>query len=265
MGLAMQKKITRPVVLLMLCFLALSIFFACVEEPFIEPSVIPYSVIRVGNLTTNIEELVVVIDGEFPVPELQSLSNNEFTDHFDLVAGRRYFALVNPANGDTIYRKWIQVQSFEEQTYWYAGFWNQSIDTSSADFFLHSDAFTYLEKDPPEGHLNAYFLHAAGTTPDSAAIAYNVEAAYDSISGSDTTRVVRTLVEDLLFGEIGGAQLPEYEYKINIRRAEDDVLVSDYIGTFSAGNWSWIYITGDPGAPVVVREDKEPTPARPKN
>jgi hypothetical protein len=170
MGLAMQKKFTRSIVLLIMCFLAISIFFACVEEPFIEPSVIPYSVLRVGNLTSNLDEIAVVIDGEYPVSDMQALQKNEFTDHFELVAGRRYFAVLNPTNGDTVYRKWIEVQSFEEQTFWYSGFWNQSIDTSSADFFLHSDAFTYLEKDPAPNHLNLYFLHAAGTNPDTAAV-----------------------------------------------------------------------------------------------
>jgi hypothetical protein len=261
MGLAMQKKFTRSIVLLIMCFLAISIFFACVEEPFIEPSVIPYSVLRVGNLTSNLDEIAVVIDGEYPVSDMQALQKNEFTDHFELVAGRRYFAVLNPTNGDTVYRKWIEVQSFEEQTFWYSGFWNQSIDTSSADFFLHSDAFTYLEKDPAPNHLNLYFLHAAGTNPDTAAVSYYVEAIYDSAGGSQT----RTIVEDLLFGEISGESLLENDYRFIVRRTEDDVLMAEFSGTFSAGMWSWMYITGDPSAPVVVREDKDPLPARPKN
>ena len=265
MGLAMQKKFTRSLVLLVMCFLAISIFFACVDEPFIEPSVIPFSVIRIGNLTTNLDEIGVVVDGEFPVPEMQNLQKNEFTDYFNLVAGRRYFAIVNPANGDTVYRKWIEVQSFEEQTFWYSGFWTQSIDTSSADFFLHSDAFTYLSKDPPPDTLNVYFLHAAGDTPTDSVRILTVEAVYDSVSEGDTTRVVRTLESNLLFGEISGEALEEREYLFNIRRTDTNEILTTYEGQFTSGMWSWLYITGSPSAPVIVREDKQPLPARPKN
>jgi hypothetical protein len=254
-----------------MCFLAISIFFACVEEPFIEPSVIPFSVIRVGNLTTNLDEIGVVIDGEYPVPEMQNLQKNEFTDYFNLVAGRRYFAIVNPANGDTVYRKWIEVQSFEEQTFWYSGFWTFSIDTSSADFFLHSDAFTYLSKDPPDDSLNVYFLHAAGDTPTDSVRVLTVEAVYDSVGYDslgnviDTTRTVRTLESNLLFGEISGEQLEEREYLFNIRRTDTEEILATYQGQFTAGMWSWMYITGSPSAPEIVREDKEPLPAQPKN
>ncbi len=251
--------------MLILGVLAISIFLACMEEPFIEPSVIPFSVLRVGNLTSNLEEIGVVIDGEYPVPALQSLQNEEFTEYFDLVAGRRYFAVVNPTTGDTVFTKWIEVQSFEEQTFWYAGYFSPSIDTSSANFFLHSDALTYISKDPPQDSLNVYFLHASGDTPTDSARALYVVATYDSISGSDTTQVNRTIVNDLLFGEISGVRLLENEYKFDIRRVDNLQLLATYIGSFTEGMWTWLYITGDPNTPVIVREDKEPLPARPKN
>jgi len=261
MGLVMQKKFTRSIVLLIMCFIAISIFFACVEEPFIEPSVVPFTVLRVGNLTENLDEITVVIDGEFPVPAMQDLQKNEFTDHFELVAGRRYFAVVDPAIGDTVYRKWIEVQSFEEQTFWYSGFVHPDIDTSSADFFLHSDAFTYLDKDPAPNHLNVYFLHASGDTPADSVRALNVDAIYDSAGET----VTRTIVEDLLFGEISGETLLENDYRFIVRRADNDQLLTEYSGTFSEGMWTWMYITGAPSTPEIVREDKNPLPARPKN
>jgi hypothetical protein len=263
MGFAMQKKFTRKIVLLVVSFLAVSTFFACVEEPFIEPSVIPFSVLRIGNLTENVDELAVSIDGEFPVPALQSLQMDNFTDYFDLVAGRRYFVIMDPANGDTLFEKWIEVQSYEEQTMWYAGYYSSNIDTTTANFFIHSDAFTYISKDPPPENLNLYFLHSAADIPSDDSRAYDV-VAY-SIDGSDTTEVGDDpIVEGLLFGEIQGNVMLDSDYKFEIVRVIDNEILDTYVGSFSEGLWSWMYIVGEPSTPRIVREDKEPLPARPK-
>lgn len=263
MGLAMQKKFTRKIVLLIVAVLAVSNFFACVEEPFIEPSVIPFSVLRIGNLTENVDAIAVSIDGEFPVPALQDLQKNVFTDYFDLVAGRRYVVILNPASGDTLFEKWIEVQSFEEQTMWYAGYWSADINISTANFFINSDAYTYLSKAPPANSLNLYFLHASPDTPTDSTRALDVEAY--TIEGEDTT-YVGTIVDGFLFGDIVGNVLPTAEYKFDIVRDIDGVplILYTYIGSFQEGLWSWMYIVGQPSTPTIVREDKEPLPARPK-
>jgi len=246
-------------------FLAVSTFFACVDEPIIEPVVTPFTVLRVGNLTENLNEIRLSIDGEFPVPGLQNLAKDTFTEYFDLVAGRRYFVIMDAATGDTLFQKWLDVLSYEEQTMWYAGYVHSSIDTSTANFFINSDAFTYLSKDPPPGDLKLYFLHAAGDTPTDSTRAYNVVAYV--IDGSDTTQVGDDpIVEGMLFGDIVGNVMAENEYKFEIIRVIDgiDNVLDTYVGSFSDGLWSWMYVVGEPSTPTIVREDKQPLPARPK-
>jgi hypothetical protein len=262
----MQKKITMKVVLLVVGILAVSSFFACLEEPFIEPSKIPYSVLRIGNLTENVEGLAISIDGEFPVPALQNLQKDTFTEHFDLVAGKRSFVIMDAATGETLFEKTIEAISYEEQTMWYAGYWSASIDTSTANFFIHSDAFTYLSKDPPEGDVNVYFLHSSPDTPTDSTRTFDITAY--SIDGADTTRVGDgPIVNGILFGEVAGYVLPEGEYKFEITRELTDgteILVKTYTGSFSQGMWSWMYLVGEASSLRIVREDKEPSPARPK-
>ena len=262
----MQKKITTTFVLLVVTALAVSTFFACLEEPFIEPSKIPFSVLRIGNLTANVEELAVSIDGEFPVPALQNLQQNTFTDYFELTAGRRYVVILNPATGDTLFEKWIEILSYEEQTMWYAGYWSADINVSTANFFIHSDAITYLSKTPAEGSFNLLFLHASPDTPTDSTRAYDIFAY--TIDGEDTTLVDEdAIVDGILFGDIIGNNLPGSEYLFEMRRTLNDgtiVTVQEYTGSFSDGMWSWMYIVGSGDNPDLVREDKAPLPARPK-
>jgi len=260
----MQKKFSTKIVLLVVSFLAVSTFFACVDEPFIEPIKTPFTVLRVGNLTENLDEIRLSIDGEYPVPGLQNLAMNTFTEYFDLVAGRRYFVITHASTGDTLFEKFLDVISYEEQTMWYAGYYHTSIDTSTANFFINSDAFTYLSKDPPPGDLNMYYLHAAADTPDDSTRAYDVVATYQVIDGTDTTDVTETIIDGMLFGEIVGNVLPADQYKLELVRVIDEVVLDTYIGQFSDGLWTWMYVVGEPSTPRIVREDKTPLPARPK-
>ena len=262
----MQKKITTTFILLVITAMAVSTFFACLEEPFIEPSKIPFSVLRIGNLTANVDELAISIDGEFPVPALQNLQQNTFTDYFELVAGRRYVVILNPATGDTLFEKWIEVLSYEEQTMWYAGYWSADIDVSTANFFIHSDAITYLSKTPAEGTLNIYFLHASPDTPTDSTRVYDVYAY--AIEGSDTTEVEgNPIVNDILFGDIAGNNMLPNEYIFEFRRTDpndNEIIVQRFTHSFTEGMWSWLYIVGPGDLPELVQEDKEPLPARPK-
>jgi hypothetical protein len=260
MRLAMQKKITTNIVLLVVSILAVSTFFACVDEPFIEPAVTPFSVLRIGNLTENLDEIQVSIDGEYPVSGLQNLAMDDFTEYFDLVAGKRHFVITNPTTGDTLFEKFLDVISYEEQTMWYAGYYHSSIDTSTANFFIHSDAFTYLSKDPSPGDFHLYFLHSAADTPTDSTRAYDVVATY-TVDGDEMTE---TIVDEMLFGDIVGNALAGDEYKLELVRVIDDVILSTYTGSFSEGMWSWMYVVGEPSTPRFVREDKHPLPARPK-
>ena len=260
----MQKKFIKNIVLFLMGFLLLSILFACMEEPFIEPSKVPYSVLRLGNLTTNMDAISISIDGEFPVAGLQNLQKNTFTEYFDQVAGRRNFVITDPQTGDTLWQKQVEALSYEEQTMFYTGFYHPNIDTSTIAWVSNSDAFTYLSKDPPEGYLNVYFIHASGDTPDDTTRVLDIFYTATIIDGSDTTIVSDTLVVGLEFTGISVGQIEEGHYKFDVVRADNDAILATYEDNYTAGKWTWHYITGQPSTPEIYHEEKNPLPARDK-
>jgi hypothetical protein len=273
MGLAMQKKFIKNIVLFLMSLLVLGIFFACMEEPTIAPSKVPFSVVRLGNLTTNMDAISISIDGEFPVPELQNLQKNTFTEYFDLVAGRRNFVITDPQTGDTLWKKQVEAISYEEQTMFYAGFYHPSIDTSTVGWINYSDAFTYISKDPPADHLDVYFVHAAGdayktindTVRTDSSRSLDIDVTWTEIEGTDTSLVTETIIEEIIFGDVAGAQLAEGHYKFDVRRNEGirELLIS-YEADYNAGKWTWHYITGVPSNLEIVMEENDPLPVRPK-
>ncbi len=273
MGLAMQKKFINTIVLFLMGLLLLSILFACMEEPFIEPSKVPYSVVRIGNLTTNMDAINISIDGEFPVPELQNLQKGTFTDYFDLVAGKRNFAVINPQTGDTLWKKLVDALSYEEQTMFYSGFYHPSIDTSTVAWVSHSDAFTYISKEPPADSLNVYFVHAVGdafmtiedTVRTDSTRTIKVAATWTEIVGTDTTLESEDIIEGMIFGDIEGAVLAQRHYRFVIRRDDDtNGLLATYENDYTAGKWTWHYITGQTSNVEIMREEKDPLPIRAK-
>jgi hypothetical protein len=84
------------------------------------------------------------------------------------------------------------------------------------------------------------------------------------IDGADTTEISETIVDAMQFGDISGSVLPADQYKLELVRVLDQVVLDTYIGQFSDGLWTWMYVVGEPSTPRIVREDKTPLPARPK-
>lgn len=273
MRLAMQKKFINNIVLFLMGILLLSIFFACMEEPFIEPSKVPYSVLRLGNLSANLDEITVLIDGEVVNPGLQNLQKNSFTDYFDVVAGRRDFVIQDPQTGEVLWQKQVDANSFEEQTMFYAGYYHPSIDTTTIAWVSYSDAYTYLSKDPPPDSLYVYFIHAVGDNykvvndtvrTDSSRQIY-VEATWTEIAGTDTTVETETILEGMIYGDVAATTLAENHYRFVIRRDDaTDELLAVVEGDYTAGKWAWHYFAGQTSDATIVVEERDPLPPRAK-
>jgi len=269
----MQKKFINNIVLFLMGILLLSIFFACMEEPFIEPSQVPYSVLRLGNLSTNLDEINVTIDGEIVNPGLQNLPRNSFTDYFDVVAGRRQFVITNPQTGDTLWQKQVDANSFEEQTMFYSGFYHSNIDTTTIGWVSYSDAFTYLSKEPPPDSLYVYFIHAVAdnykvvndTVRTDSSRQITVDAMWTEIDGTDTTVVTETILEGMVYGDVAATTLAENHYRFIIRRDDTtEELLAVEEGDYTAGKWAWHYFTGQTSDAEIVVEQRDPLPPRAK-
>ena len=258
-----------PILLGMLFFL---VILSCVEEPTIVPVERPFSVIRIGNLTTNLDEINVIVIEEmndedanvYEVNNIDNLAKNEFTDYFDVLAGRRQVYVLDPQTGDTIFNKAIEATSYNFLTWFFTGYYHPNIDSTTFTGVYVSDGFTYLGQGVAvnEDSLSMIFLHASGPTAVDSVKNIGVFAEFLLLDSTATD--TSTLVEEILFGEEFRASLRQGDYTLYfIDTANDDTLAT-YQDQFNDRMMNFIYITGEPKNPVIIKESKQYLIARPK-
>lgn len=243
------------------------ILVGCFEEPVMEPVKRPYSSVRVGNLsfnqpgfTGNIDQFNVYIDGELK----GSVSINQFTNYFDLPSGKRLFTLL--AGTDTIYKGSININSYEEMSIVFDGVYAPAVDTlmSFAPYSI-TDGYVYAPDAPKAGKALVYTTNAAPNTSTENQIKYSLAFVSSTV---DTTR--RNLFE---YNQTYGLELPPGDYTVwvmkdttsnplAIKPAYDTL--ANFNETFSAGLRENLFITGNPGSPVVLKDTQTPLPVRPK-
>ena len=261
----MHKKFTTKSTFLMLILIGFY-FYSCYEEPVMEPIKRPYSSVRVGNFSYNqpgffgnIDQFSLYIDGE----SKGTVSLNKFTNYFDLPSGKRKFVLI--AGTDTIYKGDININSYEEMSIVFDGVYAPAIDTlmSFAPYSI-TDGYVYAPDAPNPGKVIVMATNAAPNTDKENQIQYSLAFVSSSL---DTAR--RNLFE---YNETHGTELPPGDYTIWVLfdktpplaiRPEYDTL-ANFNETFSAGLRENLFIIGNPGSPVVVKDSQTPLPVRTK-
>jgi len=262
----MLIKFTTKTIFSILILIGL-IFAGCFEEPVIEPVKRPYSSVRVGNFSFNqpgfagnIDQFNVYIDGE----SKGTVALNQFTGYFDLPSGKRKFVLL--AGADTIYKGDININSYEEMSIVFDGVYAPAVDTlmSFAPYSI-TDGYVYSPDAPNAGKALVITTNAAPNTSTENQIKYSL--AFVS-SNLDTTR--RNLFE---YNQTYGLELAPGDYSVWVMKdITDNPLapkpiydtLANFSGTFSAGLRENLFITGNPGSPVVLKDTQTPLPVRPK-
>ncbi len=270
-GLMMWKKINRILFILLGTVLFLGLL-SCVEEPTIVPVERPFSVLRIGNLTTNLDEITVIIIEEmndedanvYEEKRFDNLAKNELTDYFDVLSGRRQVYVLNPQTGDTIFEKSIEAVSYNILSWYFTGYYHQNIDSTSFAGIYLSDGITYLGQGSTinEDSLSMVFFHASGPTDvDSVK---NIGVFMEFLLKDSTVADTSTLIGTFAFGEDSRSVLRQGDYTLYfIDTANDDTLAT-YHDQFNDRLRNFIYITGEPKNPVIVKELMQYLAARPK-
>lgn len=243
------------------------ILTSCYEEPIIEPVKLPYSSVRVGNFTYNqadfsgnIDQFSFYVDGELK----GTVNLNTFTDYFDLPSGDRKFVLISGT--DTIYNDEITITSYEEISLVFDGVYAPSVDTlmSFAPYPI-TDGLVYLYEAPDGDNVNVMTSNVAPNTATENQIKYSL--AFVS-ANFDTT--LRSLFE---YNKLVGLKIPSGDYTVWVLEDTTDNPLSieplfdtlgTFTGNFSAGMKENLFITGDPSAPVVIKNQQTPLAVRPK-
>lgn len=258
----MMKKITAQLSLLALI---LTGFWStgCFEEPTIDPVSIPYTSVRVGNFSYNVDKFNIYVDGEFK----GSVNQNELlANYFDLTSGKRHFALLDDA-GDTLFTGDVTINSYEEMTIVFDGVNAPGIDTlhSFAPYSM-TDGFVYLDETPDPGLVKILTTNVSPNTSTQNQIKYSialVSTDYDTTQASvyeyNTTLTLN-------------APAGNYTYWVMKDTTTDplpiehlyDTLAGPFNSTFSAGMRQYLFITGDPETPTVVENEIPSLPIRSK-
>lgn len=252
----MYKKTTKN--LLMISLLVFSFLLSsCIEEPTIAEVKRPYSVLRVGNLSS-VETMDVYIDGEL---QIQNLAQKSFSNYFDIPSGSRSMEIRKAGTDSLLFLKNVDINSYHEISLYFGGYYHPSIDTSSFSVITVFDGYIYQDESPEADSLLLISINATGDYPTADLSGTDTTKAYTVEIASyvnDTTAIAHedSLVATIKFGESNTAHREAGKYVFTVINTADDV-VATFTHTLNADTRTYLYFTGTPIAPEFTFEEKE--------
>ncbi len=149
-----------------LLFIAL-ILYSCVDEPTISEVKRPYSSVRLGNFSNNVAQInVEIVDSDGSTKSF-SVSQNQLTEHFDIMSGARDVTVTNNG-GEEIYSGNITMSAFEEITLLFTGYSapGDEFNNTFADF-SYTEGVVYIENGPDNADTAwIHCIDVISDTPD---------------------------------------------------------------------------------------------------
>lgn len=233
------------------------ILYSCVEEPTIAPVGPVYSVIKIANMSNNIDVFNVSIDGK---QVATSLAKGETTDYFDSNSGKRLFT-VTDGNGAKLYEKSIDINTWERTIVVFGGDWIEDPLLSTFADFEINEGEIYVSSAPKADSLNIYFIHASNDVDTNKARSYNISA---DIPG-DTTIAYASSGSNALplkFAgsySVGNTAPGEYTFYF-IDAASDTVVAGPY--NLAANLRYYMFLYGNPNNLQLSLKEVVPPPVR---
>lgn len=233
------------------------ILYSCVEEPTIAPVGPVFSVLKIANMSNNVDAINVSIDGK---QVASSLAKGETTNYFDSNSGKLDFTVTNAA-GEQIFEKTIDINVWERTKIIFAG--NYDVDPLNNTFanFEVSEGETYISSKPPADSLYIQIVNASSTVDTINAKSYSISA---HIVPPDTT--IQYASNDsyslpLTYGNIYASNGAPGEYTFYfVDSNEDTVTAGPY--TLAADMFYNVYLYGNPMDLQVSLKEVVPPPIR---
>jgi hypothetical protein len=261
----MRLKLKIGVLSLTLLLFSL-ILYSCVDEPYIDPAVQPFSEIKVLNLSHNVPNMKVLIDGQQPVASLNVMAIPSTTEYFDVLAGDRRFDIYDEA-GNLIFSKDLEITAFERMQIIFAGEYDPDpLLTTFAEIRIF-EGYNYVDHSPAAGTSTITIIHAAAPYDTVSEREYTGITALAPASATDPTQVLKTYVdantdplgfEDVL--EVDSAYAGQYDFTFTTESGS-----VNYTTTFSSDKKGYIYLFGRPEAVEFFSYEITTPPARQRN
>ena len=253
----MRLKNKRKFLFLLPIFLG-CILYSCVEEPTIAPVGPVYSVLKIANMSNNVDAITVFIDGK---QVASSLAKGETTDYFDAGAGKLNFK-VEDSGGNTIYTKTIDINTWERTDIIFAGEYDPDPLLSTFANFEIAEGEIYVSSKPAADSLNLYFVHASADVDTNKAKSYDISALVpgDSIvvyPSSGTNPL------PLKYGGVysaGNIEPGEYTFRFAVDGGTDTLVTGPY--NLAANLRYYLYLYGNPNNLQFTLKEVIPPPVR---
>jgi len=185
----------KSITLISVFILSLFLINSCVEEPTIAPVKTPFTMVRFGNMVSNVENVDVLVDGTVMATDL---GQDQFTDFVQITSGKRAFVLRNSATDEIMFQKNVDATSYDEVSFYFAGYYSASIDTNAMGLFSYFEGATYHLDQPSDGKAQIYFIHGSGDTPTDSTRKLDVWAEY---TAPGDTMAIDTLLTPQIYCE----------------------------------------------------------------
>ncbi len=241
-------------------FISLFTLMQCVEEPTLSPTgKRPYTALRVGNLTNNVAAFDVYVSGQLFADDVAQGSFVAFKDIESKNATP--VAILNSANGDTLYSSPRDLAAYAELTWFLYGY-DSDVDTAvTLDFRSLREGWTYLRESVSGDSLRLYVYHGIGHAPGDSAIDVTIRASL--VSGAAETQN-QNVATELSTGQVDGRAIPAGDYKVYVSDAASGTVVDSLETTFNSDMRYYVYFSGNMSAYNVTTEAITPPPARDK-
>lgn len=235
------------------------ILYSCVEEPTIAPVGTVYSVVKISNMSNNVDVINVTIDGK---QVASSLAKGETTNYFDSEAGKLNFK-VTDASGTEIYSKTIDINTWERTNVIFAGDYLSDQLLSTFTNFEINEGEVYVSSKPAPDSLNIHFIHASNDVDTFKTKSYNIFAKLVSPD---------TLIEYPSSGSnplplkfsgsysVSNAAPGEYTFYFVDDAEEDTVVAGPY--NLAANLGYYLYLYGNPNNVQYTLKEVVPPPIR---
>ena len=228
---------------------------SCIDEPTIAPVKIPYTSLRIGNLTNSVANIdVSIIYDSGDVTMATNLAQGDFTAFQDVTSGQKKIRVVDSATDSVLYEKAVGIQSYAEQS----------------TFFYTDNAGEIVQESRFEGHVytlntvtgdsaQLFIFYGLSNVGTDTARAITVEAVQ---LVDDTTQTLQATILPDPDNRALGQGLPAGNYSIPFIHTADTVIVWEK--TLQAQMRYYVYLSGPPTAIQVAEDEMSPLPVRGK-